>query len=103
VHGFSFRHKLGVKTAALHHEVVDHAVKDGAVVMLVLDVLQKIFHRLGCLVGVHLHHKVARCGGETSPWVPCAKAAPTAEKIATDNNSVGQAAKRLKLHPFTPS
>jgi hypothetical protein len=58
-------HKLAVKTAALHHEVGDHAVKNSTVVMLVFDILQKIFHRLGCLVGVNLHHEIARCGGET--------------------------------------
>ena len=59
--------EFGIKTAALHHEVLDHAVEDGAVVVLVFDVLQKVFDCLGCFVRVDLHHKVACGGGEPDP------------------------------------
>jgi hypothetical protein len=44
-------HVLGIKAAALNHEIVDHAVEDGAVVVLVLDVLQKVLNGLGALSG----------------------------------------------------
>jgi hypothetical protein len=42
----------------LDHEVVDDAVKDRAVVVLVFDVLQKIGNRFGGFVGVHLDDKI---------------------------------------------
>ena len=41
-----------VKAAALHHEAFDDAVKDGAVVELVVHVLQKVFNGFGGVVGV---------------------------------------------------
>ena len=41
-----------VKAAALHHEAFDDTVKDGAVVELVVHVLQKVFNGFGGFVGV---------------------------------------------------
>ena len=53
---------FGIKAASLHHEVFNHSVKNGAIVVLVLDVLQKILNRLRGFVGVHLDQKIA-CRG----------------------------------------
>ena len=54
---------LGVVATALNHEVGNDAVKNGAVVVLVFDVLQKVGHGFGRLVGVNLDHDVPHVGG----------------------------------------
>ena len=51
-----------VKAAALHHEVADHPVKHRAVVVLVIDVLQKVGNCLGRFVWINLHHKLTFAG-----------------------------------------
>ena len=53
---------VAVEASTLHHEIVDDAVKNRSVVMLVLDVLKKILNCLGSLVGINLDHDVAGAG-----------------------------------------
>ena len=45
---------LGVVAPALDHEACNHAVKNGAVVVFVIHVLQEIGHGFGRLVGIQL-------------------------------------------------
>src|ERR1035437_10399101 len=59
--------EAGVKAATLDHEVIDYAVKDGAIVVFVLHVVQKVFNRLGRLVGIKFKHKVPCCGDKLDP------------------------------------
>ena len=53
-----------IVAATLHHEVGNHAVKNGAVIVFVAHILQKVFDRFGCFVGVDLDHKLTQVGDE---------------------------------------
>jgi hypothetical protein len=50
--------------ATLDHEVLDHAVEDGAVVVAGLDVLDEVVDGLGRLGAVKLDNDVAQAGGQ---------------------------------------
>ena len=61
-----------VEPAALQHETVDHTMKNGAVVVTRTNVVEKIFHRLGGLVGIEFELDRAQIGVEydchENPW-----------------------------------
>ena len=54
---------LRIVATALNHEVGNDAVKNGAVVVFVLDVLQKVGNCFGRFVWIDFHHDVAHVGG----------------------------------------
>ena len=57
-----------IESTTLDHEVVDHAMKNRAVVVFVFHVLQKVFDGLGRLVRIKLDNEVADSGRKTYPW-----------------------------------
>ncbi len=52
------------QTTALHHEVWDHAVEQGAIVEAALHVAQEVGHRTGCPGGVEFDIERAVAGDE---------------------------------------
>ena len=56
--------QLLVHSAALDHEALDHPVEDGAVVVLVLHILEEVGHRHRRLLLVELHLDVAHAGSD---------------------------------------
>src|SRR5690606_21350908 len=57
---------LHVEAAALDHEIRDHAVEDGAVVVTGADVLQELLDGLGRALGVQLDDDAAAARGEAN-------------------------------------
>ncbi len=57
-----FRRHLGGEVATLDHEVLDHAVEDGAVVMLGIDISKKVGHRFRGLAFIELNGDLAVVG-----------------------------------------
>ena len=56
--------QVGGEATALDHEAVDHAVEHGAVVVLVVHILQKVGNRFGGLGRVELQHDVTGRRGQ---------------------------------------
>jgi hypothetical protein len=55
----AFLAHVGLKTAALHHKVVDHSMEDGAVVVPVLSVLDEICNGGWRFIGIQLQRHIA--------------------------------------------
>ena len=50
---------IGVKATALNHEVIDHAMENGAIVVAFTGVVQKVFDGFGRLLGIQFQFDFA--------------------------------------------
>ena len=57
---------FGVVAATLDHEIVDDAVKQGAVVVTIPHIAQKVFHCFGRLIGIQLNYKFTSAGQKSN-------------------------------------
>jgi hypothetical protein len=55
------------KGAALRHEVGDHAVEDGAIVVTFADVAQEVLDCQRCALDLEAHREAAHAGFEADP------------------------------------
>ena len=55
----AFLTHVGIKTAALHHKIVDHSMEDGSVVVPALSILYKISNGGWRFIGIQLQHHIS--------------------------------------------